>query len=681
MTCRGFADAFERQGHLVRIMYPGNYSAITDHLWDIVGIEGWFPAITAFIHEVRRVTSDYVKVYFFCLDPDFPGLDIIQDLDVDAFFTNSHEALDILQHQCTLRRIHATRGYAITDIFNEPCAKAILGIETKRDLPTMLHEAIPFGLVIYGHAWNLYPEFAPYWRGVLPPEDLLDVYASAKVILGATMAGQRSSGMINNRVFEVLAAGSILISDHFDALERLFGDRILYYTKPGDIARHMATLAAFPHTPHDLRAFINDHHTYEHRVEQILAVHLTKLPMLQLDSRPNSPLFAVVVDHSFLDTDFLASMYVQDALIPALESLRSTYCVVFVSLADAAQATLKHGDFVLFVSCWACPLDIDARKTFPEVSVYGKGLYLLRTPMEPLPSSAADFYDVLFATGMQDEASLAHLRSHRRHAFGLDLQRYEPHAKPSGVPCEWMAVGDWGADEQRLLRITGFPRQPNATYVVVLAEKNHQDHANSIAFLESLGYRVFFATSPSQIVSRLREFQCKATFLPAVDVIGSGGDWLVSIAANMGLTLHVVDDSIRWGAVYSSKPRWDLTNGPNSLLGRANSTVRMVSPRDGAFVGRVFTVEFDTSLLDVPRDGNVCLVINNDTYGCVMHPDLKFTVAWSMSGTAGSSLSLQLVLTSNIYGNYFASAPSIQVYYAPDLPEEPRPARAYHISL
>ncbi|CAK4369734.1 unnamed protein product [Aphanomyces euteiches] len=635
-------------------MYPGNYSAITDHLWDIVGIEGWFPAITAFIHEVRRVTSDYVKVYFFCLDPDFPGLDIIQDLDVDAFFTNSHEALDILQHQCTLRRIHATRGYAITDIFNEPCAKAILGIETKRDLPTMLHEAIPFGLVIYGHAWNLYPEFAPYWRGVLPPEDLLDVYASAKVILGATMAGQRSSGMINNRVFEVLAAGSILISDHFDALERLFGDRILYYTKPGDIARHMATLAAFPHTPHDLRAFINDHHTYEHRVEQILAVHLTKLPMLQLDSRPNSPLFAVVVDHSFLDTDFLASMYVQDALIPALESLRSTYCVVFVSLADAAQATLKHGDFVLFVSCWACPLDIDARKTFPEVSVYGKGLYLLRTPMEPLPSSAADFYDVLFATGMQDEASLAHLRSHRRHAFGLDLQRYEPHAKPSGVPCEWMAVGDWGADEQRLLRITGFPRQPNATYVVVLAEKNHQDHANSIAFLESLGYRVFFATSPSQIVSRLREFQCKATFLPAVDVIGSGGDWLVSIAANMGLTLHVVDDSIRWGAV---------------------------SPRDGAFVGRVFTVEFDTSLLDVPRDGNVCLVINNDTYGCVMHPDLKFTVAWSMSGTAGSSLSLQLVLTSNIYGNYFASAPSIQVYYAPDLPEEPRPARAYHISL
>ncbi|CAK5061810.1 unnamed protein product [Aphanomyces euteiches] len=655
-------------------MYPGNYSAITDHLWDIVGIEGWFPAITAFIHEVRRVTSDYVKVYFFCLDPDFPGLDIIQDLDVDAFFTNSHEALDILQHQCTLRRIHATRGYAITDIFNEPCAKAILGIETKRDLPTMLHEAIPFGLVIYGHAWNLYPEFAPYWRGVLPPEDLLDVYASAKVILGATMAGQRSSGMINNRVFEVLAAGSILISDHFDALERLFGDRILYYTKPGDIARHMATLAAFPHTPHDLRAFINDHHTYEHRVEQILAVHLTKLPMLQLDSRPNSPLFAVVVDHSFLDTDFLASMYVQDALIPALESLRSTYCVVFVSLADAAQATLKHGDFVLFVSCWACPLDIDARKTFPEVSVYGKGLYLLRTPMEPLPSSAADFYDVLFATGMQDEASLAHLRSHRRHAFGLDLQRYEPHAKPSGVPCEWMAVGDWGADEQRLLRITGFPRQPNATYVVVLAEKNHQDHANSIAFLESLGYRVFFATSPSQIVSRLREFQCKATFLPAVDVIGSGGDWLVSIAANMGLTLHVVDDSIRWGAVYSSKPRWDLTYLTDAFRQGMAQTLCLdaqTPPCEWCRLGTALSLAACSQLSLIPRSSTFL----------VMATYLKFTVAWSMSGTAGSSLSLQLVLTSNIYGNYFASAPSIQVYYAPDLPEEPRPARAYHISL
>ena len=42
------------------------------------------------------------------------------------------------------------------------------GLAIKRDLGSMLREAIPFGLVLYGTAWGDYPEFKPYWRGVLP---------------------------------------------------------------------------------------------------------------------------------------------------------------------------------------------------------------------------------------------------------------------------------------------------------------------------------------------------------------------------------------------------------------------------------------------------------------------------------------------------------------------------------
>ena len=103
----------------------------------------------------------------------------------------------------------------------------------------MLREAVPFGLVVYGKGWESDPEFAPYCKGVLPMEDLADVYRASGVVLGATMDAQRDAGMVNNRVFEVMATGTAFISDHFEALEAIFGDLVLYHKKRGDTAMHI----------------------------------------------------------------------------------------------------------------------------------------------------------------------------------------------------------------------------------------------------------------------------------------------------------------------------------------------------------------------------------------------------------------------------------------------------------
>lgn len=47
--------------------------------------------INAFIHEARALSAlhrNKTIVLFYCLDPDFPGLEIVKALDVDGFLTN-----------------------------------------------------------------------------------------------------------------------------------------------------------------------------------------------------------------------------------------------------------------------------------------------------------------------------------------------------------------------------------------------------------------------------------------------------------------------------------------------------------------------------------------------------------------------------------------------------------------
>lgn len=94
------------------------------------------------------------------------------------------------------------------------------------------------------------------------------------------MDAQRSSGMINNRVFEALSVGAPLISDYFPALEDVFGDSILYVHQPGDVTRHVERLLddvsrvhwekEEPRARQRRRAIIEGGHSWALRVEEML---------------------------------------------------------------------------------------------------------------------------------------------------------------------------------------------------------------------------------------------------------------------------------------------------------------------------------------------------------------------------------------------------------------------------
>ena len=91
ITTTLLSAAFQRLPSVetVRIFSPFQSAGLDAEQWDLVLIEGWFPSMRTWIHEVRRLANDHPIVLFYSLDPGMPGLSVLSRSDVDGFLSNS----------------------------------------------------------------------------------------------------------------------------------------------------------------------------------------------------------------------------------------------------------------------------------------------------------------------------------------------------------------------------------------------------------------------------------------------------------------------------------------------------------------------------------------------------------------------------------------------------------------
>ncbi|RSZ60472.1 glycosyltransferase [Massilia atriviolacea] len=124
------------------------------------------------------------------------------------------------------------------------------------------------------------------WEGILPPQmvratyipnqRLRHYYSAARVVLNDHWSDMRSQGFISNRLFDAGACGATIVSDDMQACRALFGDAVHYYSTPDNLADEVAKLQRGK-TKTDkggkrLRELIINHHTFQHRVDEILQV-------------------------------------------------------------------------------------------------------------------------------------------------------------------------------------------------------------------------------------------------------------------------------------------------------------------------------------------------------------------------------------------------------------------------
>jgi hypothetical protein len=231
--------------------------------------------------------------------------------------------------------------------------------------------ASEFRLRLHGSSWETGSEgkIKESWKGFLPKDNIADAYNSAKVVLASTIREQADFGMINNRIFEALACGSLVISDRFEALSEMFGDLIFFVNRSDEFQKQLGKIIATPDidlASHRERAreTIMKYHTWNHRVISIFEFY-TSFENNLISPRVKKPVVALIVSEDLRKHgDYLFSIkpalfkYLYGEFIvqeydlssweslqsqTPLESLRFSIIVAIFSPYDAIhQNFLKH---------------------------------------------------------------------------------------------------------------------------------------------------------------------------------------------------------------------------------------------------------------------------------------------------------------------------------------------------
>jgi glycosyltransferase involved in cell wall biosynthesis len=122
------------------------------------------------------------------------------------------------------------------------------------------------------------------WRGLVDPslvvaehvenEALPTLYSSAGVVLNDHWGTMKAWGFVSNRIFDVLACGTPVISDSVDGLVDLFDGAVLEYRTPAELRSLVDEVLADPAAARERaergREVVLANHTMDHRADQLV---------------------------------------------------------------------------------------------------------------------------------------------------------------------------------------------------------------------------------------------------------------------------------------------------------------------------------------------------------------------------------------------------------------------------
>ena len=136
-------------------------------------------------------------------------------------------------------------------------------------------ERTPHDLAVWGQGWSgLLPDGLVAGEH-LPNEQVRRAYGSAAIVLNDHWDDMRAQGIVSNRVYDALACGALVVSDHLPEIAERFGDAVVTYRTPGELHARIAELLADPAQRAERaaagRATVLAQHTFRHRVDALLA--------------------------------------------------------------------------------------------------------------------------------------------------------------------------------------------------------------------------------------------------------------------------------------------------------------------------------------------------------------------------------------------------------------------------
>ena len=128
-------------------------------------------------------------------------------------------------------------------------------------------------VAVWGRRWWRLP--AADWKGEhLPNTELGKVYASAKVILNDHLATMRKNGFVNNRIYDVLASGTPVVTDRISGIPKELRPYVYIYDDESSmrdaIERSMNESEKMAQKRHEIADFVRAQHSFDARAREIL---------------------------------------------------------------------------------------------------------------------------------------------------------------------------------------------------------------------------------------------------------------------------------------------------------------------------------------------------------------------------------------------------------------------------
>jgi spore maturation protein CgeB len=140
----------------------------------------------------------------------------------------------------------------------------------------MVLAAVEAGLApaIYGGGWERFVDPSLVVADHVDNEALPAVYRSAGVVLNDHWDTMRAGGFVSNRLFDVLACGTPVISDHLPEIGELLGDAVPTWRDPSELGALVRADLEDPGAARARaargRATVLAQHTFDHRADELL---------------------------------------------------------------------------------------------------------------------------------------------------------------------------------------------------------------------------------------------------------------------------------------------------------------------------------------------------------------------------------------------------------------------------
>ena len=144
-----------------------------------------------------------------------------------------------------------------------------------RDIERLDPSILPYRFRVFGRKWRKHPSFAPYAGGFVPYDDLARAYNSAPITVDDSVTHTTKLwGSVNSRVFEALAAGSLVVTNNAIGSEELFGGRLPVWSDAAELVRLVRHYLEHPDERlallSELRREVLTEHSYDRRAQQFV---------------------------------------------------------------------------------------------------------------------------------------------------------------------------------------------------------------------------------------------------------------------------------------------------------------------------------------------------------------------------------------------------------------------------